>query len=263
MWIQIIILFVRLLILPGYFIYELWKGQETSKFKWLIKALYSSAFLLYIFMAGRWDWLSYYLRFVWIIFLVLALFISYRRVHTLPLFVNQGQSLWRTMSGELVTLLLFLVFLIVTIRGYFYAEEPVRLTFPLRDGWYYVGQGGNILLVALGLLFLFHILVLLRVIPADIVWGGRIQGVPANFIVLETIALLVTLLFMLIVAAKVGYIQAGKFSGAVNIAVWFIFIFLVLNTLGNLVSGVSFENLIGAPITILLAFCALRLALEK
>jgi hypothetical protein len=30
-----------------------------------------------------------------------------------------------------------------------------------------------------------------------------------------------------------------------------------------LASGVSFENLIAAPITILLAWCALRLAVEK
>ena len=122
---------------------------------------------------------------------------------------------------------------------------------------------GNILLAALGLLFVFHILVLLRVLPPDIVWGGQIQGVEANLITLETIALLVTLLFMLIIAAKTGYIRAGKLSGAVNIGVWLIFAFMLLNTSGNLASGVSFENLVFAPITVLLAFCAFRLAIEK
>jgi hypothetical protein len=81
--------------------------------------------------------------------------------------------------------------------------------------------------------------------------------------VLETIALLLTLLFMLIIAAKIGYLRAGRLSGAVNIGVWLIFLFLLLNTLGNLASGVSFENLIAAPITIVLALCALRLAIEK
>jgi hypothetical protein len=62
MLIQILLLFITLLILPGYMIYELWKGREASKFKWLIKAFYSSAFLIYVFLAGRWDWLNYYLR---------------------------------------------------------------------------------------------------------------------------------------------------------------------------------------------------------
>jgi hypothetical protein len=122
---------------------------------------------------------------------------------------------------------------------------------------------GNILLFSLGLLFLFHILVLLKVIPADIVWGGQIRGVPANLVTLESVALLVTALFLLIVAAKTGYVQPGKLSGAINVGLWLIFAYLLLNTLGNLASGISFEKLLFAPITIILALCALRLAIEK
>jgi hypothetical protein len=122
---------------------------------------------------------------------------------------------------------------------------------------------GNILLAAMGLLLIFHILVLLRIFPADIVWGGQIQGVEANLVTLESIAILVTLLFFLIIAAKTGYIQAGKLAGAVNVGVWLIFVFLLLNMLGNFASGVSFESLFAAPLSIILAFCALRLAIEK
>lgn len=122
---------------------------------------------------------------------------------------------------------------------------------------------GNILLVALGLLVIFHVLVLLRVVPAEIVWGGRIQGLPSNLVTLETIALLVTLLFFVIIAAKTGYVQAGRLSGAVNLGVWLVFAYLILNTLGNLASGISFESLIAAPVTIILALCAFRLAIEK
>lgn len=122
---------------------------------------------------------------------------------------------------------------------------------------------GNMLLVAFGLLAIFHVLVLLKVIPADIVWGGRIQGVPSNLLTLEAIALLITLVFLLIIAAKLGYMQAGQLSGAVNIGVWLIFVYLLLNTLGNLASGVSFEKLLFTPITIILALCAFRLAIEK
>jgi hypothetical protein len=122
---------------------------------------------------------------------------------------------------------------------------------------------GNILLAAIGLLLIFHILVLSRVIPADLVWGGMIQGAQTNLVTLEGIALVITLLFLLIIAAKTGYVQARKLSAVVNIGVWLIFVFLLLNTLGNLASGVSFENLIAAPITIFLALCAFRLAIEK
>ena len=122
---------------------------------------------------------------------------------------------------------------------------------------------GIILLAAFGLLFLFHILVLFGIFPADIVWGGQIQGVQANLVTLETIALVVTALFLVIIAARLGYLRAGRLSGLVNAGIWLIFAFLVLNTLGNLASGVTFESLFAAPLTILLALCALRLALEK
>ena len=127
MLIQITLLFVTLLLLPGYIVYELWMGKETSKFKWLIKALYSSAFLLYIFLAGRWDWLSYYLRYVWIAILILALIFSYRQVYAQPFFATDRRSEWRGISSYVFTLLIFLGFLLVAFRGYFYAEEPVRL----------------------------------------------------------------------------------------------------------------------------------------
>ena len=124
-------------------------------------------------------------------------------------------------------------------------------------------MAGNLLVGSFGLLVVFHILVLLRATPANIVWGGITEGGQANLVTLEVIALGVTLLFILIIAAKTGYIQAGKLLGVVNIGVWLVLVFLLLNMLGNLASGVSFENLIAAPITIILALCAFRLAIEK
>jgi len=120
---------------------------------------------------------------------------------------------------------------------------------------------GNILLFSLGLLLVFHFLVILKFIPASIMWGGRATS--ANLMTLEIIAIAVTLFFGYVIAAKTGYVNAGKFTGVINILVWIIFLFLLLNTLGNLASGVSAENFIFAPITLILALCALRLAIEK
>lgn len=120
---------------------------------------------------------------------------------------------------------------------------------------------GNILLVSLGLLLVFHVLVLLKVVPADMIWGGNANA--GNLITLEVVAIAVTLFFGLVIASKTGYVNAGKFTGVVNILVWLVFAFLLLNTLGNLASGVSAENFIFAPVTVILAFCAFRLAVEK
>jgi uncharacterized membrane protein YhdT len=67
----------------------------------------------------------------------------------------------------------------------------------------------------------------------------------------------------ILIAAKVDYIKAGRFRIIATVGVWIVFAYLLLNTVGNLVSAVSFENLIFAPITLILALCALRLAIEK
>ena len=129
--------------------------------------------------------------------------------------------------------------------------------------WISAKPAGNILLTSFGILIIFHVLVLLGIIPADIIWGGQVGSLPLSLLTLEIIALVVTLLFALAVAAKTGYVKAGKFKPVATIGVWIVFAFLILNTLGNLASGVKAESLIFAPITLILAFCALRVAIEK
>jgi hypothetical protein len=126
-----------------------------------------------------------------------------------------------------------------------------------------VNLAGNLLLISLGLLAILHILVLIHVVPSDIVWGGQMRGSATNLLVGELIALFVTLVFMVIIAVKMDYIKPSKFKPAVNIGIWIIFAYLILNTVGNLASSVSLEKLLLAPITLILAFCALRLAIEK
>lgn len=121
---------------------------------------------------------------------------------------------------------------------------------------------GNILLISFGLLMIFHVLVLLNVLPPNIVWGGQAGTSPDNLLTLEIIALSVTAFMAFIVALKIGYFPAGRFKTAINVAVWFVFAYLLLNTLGNLASGVSAENFVFAPITLILALLALRLVIK-
>ena len=121
---------------------------------------------------------------------------------------------------------------------------------------------GNVLLALFGLLMVFHILILLNLLPSDIVWGGR-AGSSSSPRALLTVSLVFNVLFTLIVAAKSGYIKIGRFSGVINILLWIIFAYLLLNTAGNLASSSSFETLLFTPITIVAAFLVLRLAIEN
>jgi hypothetical protein len=115
----------------------------------------------------------------------------------------------------------------------------------------------------MGLMTTFHVFVLLNVIPTGALRGGEINRLATSLLTMEIITLFVTLIFIAIIAAKMEYIKAGKFKKAINIGVWILFAFLVLNTWGNLASGMSVKTLVFAPISLLLAICALRLAAEK
>lgn len=122
---------------------------------------------------------------------------------------------------------------------------------------------GNILIIILVLLAIFHVLILFKFVPSGIVWGGQIKDLSTNLVTLELVSLIVTLIFIFIIAAKIGYINVGKFKKIINISVRIIFGYFVLNTFGNIASGVAAENLVFAPITILLAILTFRLAIEK
>jgi hypothetical protein len=119
----------------------------------------------------------------------------------------------------------------------------------------------NVLLVALGALMIFHILVLAGIITPGIVWGGQIET-NSQIVMMEIGALVVSALMMLMIAVRVDYINAPKLKDFTQTAMWVIFVFLLLNTAGNLSSGSGTETLIFTPITIILAIMAYRLAMR-
>lgn len=119
----------------------------------------------------------------------------------------------------------------------------------------------NILIIFMTLLIVFHILVLFKLIPPEIIWGGQLNGNPNQFFLMEIIAIVITVIFILVIEAK--FRKSIKFSKLVNICVWIIFAYLLLNTLGNFTSEQFFENTILAPITLFMSFFTFRLAIEK
>ena len=121
----------------------------------------------------------------------------------------------------------------------------------------------NTLLITLGLLMVFHILVIVGFLPPDIVWGGNVGDSPENLLTMELISIFVTLLFMLVIAAKAGYILKGELSKIVNVGVWVIAIYFALNIMGNLSSSSTIEKLIFTPIAIILSALSFTLALKK
>jgi hypothetical protein len=121
---------------------------------------------------------------------------------------------------------------------------------------------GNILLVLFGLLAVFHILVLFNLLPSNIVWGGRAGSSSAPRVLL-TVSLVFNILFAIVVAARIGYIDVSSFRRVIDILLWIIFAYLLLNTAGNLASSSSLEKFLFTPITIVAALLVLRLAVGR
>ena len=120
---------------------------------------------------------------------------------------------------------------------------------------------GNIILIVLALLGIFHLLLILGIVPQTIAWGGQTDESSDNIVVLELVAFVVLLFFALIVAIKIGYVKLKL--NFVNVGLWVMFVYFVLNAVGNLASTNLMETIIFTPVTIILALLSLRLAIEK
>ncbi len=129
------------ILLPAYLLVRLWRGKLKSRPEWMLNILAVSAVFLFLFLTARWDFTSYYLRFVPAILLVPAAYRSYRRAGGSP-----GERRTVRPSVVITSAALFLVFAYLCVNvlmGYFAPEGAIELAYPLRDATYYVGGGGN------------------------------------------------------------------------------------------------------------------------
>ena len=119
------------------------------------------------------------------------------------------------------------------------------------------------LLIGLTALAVFHVLLILGVLPADIAWGGRADRSSPSFLVLEIIGLLVIALFAAVVAAKAGYLKLPGPRRIVDVGVWVVGLYFALNTVGNLASMSGLERAIFTPVSLVLSVLAFWLARAK
>jgi len=135
---------VIILAVPAAFIIALYRGQEQDRERWLLKVLYSGIFIAYLLLAGRWDFVSVYFRYVISIAYFMAVFKSWLRVKGLPwCAARRTRADWPTIAMHVVLIFFFGAFFISALRGWHYASGAVELAFPLGSKWVYIAQGGN------------------------------------------------------------------------------------------------------------------------
>lgn len=100
----------------------------------------------------------------------------------------------------------------------------------------------QLMLFLLSLLIIFHVCIIVKLIPYDKVWGGRLTN-DNEMYVFETISIITTLLLITILLISGGYINFSLNKKIVNSMLWVMFFIFILNTIGNILANTTFENL--------------------
>ena len=99
---------------------------------------------------------------------------------------------------------------------------------------------GKILIGISILVLLFHLLIVAKVIPYDITWGGKLKTDNVMY-VFEAASILINLFFIYLVLHRIGYVSPRLGQRTVTIILWLFFALFALNTLGNLFAATQLE----------------------
>lgn len=107
-------------------------------------------------------------------------------------------------------------------------------------------------------IIVFHLLIVVGLIPYSIVWGGRLSN-STEMLKFETISISINLLVLVVVAAEAGYIRQVIPQKAMSVLLWGLFGLFVANTVANLFSVTSFEKIVFTPLIFLFALFTYRI----
>jgi len=105
---------------------------------------------------------------------------------------------------------------------------------------------------------LFHVLILLQLIPSHVVWGGKIVE-PKTILLLVWVALLVLLSLGALILMKTKLIPNKWQEKTLNRWLLVFSVYFVLNTLGNLLAESIFEK-VQALLTLILALSLFKMS---
>ena len=88
---------------------------------------------------------------------------------------------------------------------------------------------------------LFHLSIMLKIVPYEITWGGRLKN-DSEMYVFEIISMVINLFLFLILLVKGKYLKEFIPMSVVNITLWIFLVLFGLNTIGNILAKTNFEK---------------------
>jgi hypothetical protein len=138
-----IIMIVQLVVVPGLLIAWQALGTVPSVGVWTLRLLATGALLLLMDRVLDWTFLSFWGRYVvWGLFAV-AVFYSGLRAWGEPLWAQPEGRGWIPVVASSLILIGVALPLVNCLRGRRVPDDPLSLTFPLRNGCFHVAHGGS------------------------------------------------------------------------------------------------------------------------
>lgn len=97
------------------------------------------------------------------------------------------------------------------------------------------------MLVLLILVTVFHLSILVKLIPYNIAWGGRLNN-DTEMYTFESISIFINLFLILVLLIKGNYLKLKWNGKIITVILWVFFVIFILNTLGNIVAKTNFEK---------------------
>ena len=99
----------------------------------------------------------------------------------------------------------------------------------------------KLMLWLLGAVMLFHLCIILKIVPYEITWGGRLKN-DSEMYVFETISMIIIFCLLIVLLIKGKYLREFIPTKFVNIILWFYLVLFGLNTIGNVLAKTNFEK---------------------
>ena len=115
-------------------------------------------------------------------------------------------------------------------------------------------------LILLSLFLLLHFSILIKIIPYNLVWGGKLNSIQEMYR-FEIFSILINALFVIVILKQMSFLTIDIPKKVITYSLWLMTGLFILNTLGNAISKNKLEKRLFTPITILLAIFSLILAL--
>ena len=118
------------------------------------------------------------------------------------------------------------------------------------------------LIILLSAFLLLHICILIKIIPYNIVWAGRLKS-DKEMYRFEIISLLINAFLLTVILVQANFLSIDLPQKAITYILWLMALLFLLNTLGNAISKNKLEQKLFAPLTMLLTIFSIVLALKN